>query len=242
MTSTWWRQRELTEDPCKVLGVDSAILSEPGLTSARLQTWKEGPVRTAWKTAAKEHHPDRGGTEEAFVRMGEAYQAILAVEVWELRGGRPRPAEAEARRWTHEDAAHAFGSFWELWQGAQERAAERRAAEREEARARAVRAARAKREQRRRAKAEARAARAARESVPEPEMAEGYDGPVRSVQVAPDAVEALERVKGIRPRSGSKSEKSITFFLVDVVKATPEGRRTLKEKDKLTKKVKRLFR
>ena len=39
----------------------------------------EADLRLAWKRTAFAHHPDRGGTHEDFVRLGQAYQACLAV-------------------------------------------------------------------------------------------------------------------------------------------------------------------
>ncbi len=39
----------------------------------------EADLRAAWRRAAFEHHPDRGGTHDDFVRVQRAYQDCLAV-------------------------------------------------------------------------------------------------------------------------------------------------------------------
>jgi len=60
-------------DPHRVLGV------VPGASL--------GEVKAAFREKALAHHPDRGGTDEAFIAVKRAYDAAIArIE----RGGRPR--------------------------------------------------------------------------------------------------------------------------------------------------------
>ncbi len=66
----------------KTLGVVLPTLPDDLDTAAEVfDTWKAGPLKTAWKTAAKVHHPDVGGNPQTFKTMSAAYDLLRDAEL-----------------------------------------------------------------------------------------------------------------------------------------------------------------
>ena len=69
-----------------LLGVTLPKLEPTGAVET-LKSWQEGELRTAWKKAAKEHHPDRhqdgdkAKAEETFKALKDAYEYLRTLKV-----------------------------------------------------------------------------------------------------------------------------------------------------------------
>jgi hypothetical protein len=83
----------------------------------RLQAWKDGPVRTAYKARAKECHPDRGGDEDAMKRLNAAKALCDDLHVQARRPPQPQPVVVVVRTGWHSTGAttSATGAGWPWW-------------------------------------------------------------------------------------------------------------------------------
>lgn len=89
------------QDAARKLGVTLPTLTQdPVLAVAELREWQEGPLKAAWRTAARQHHPDRGGKKETFQELSHCYDMLRDLEIRtdppDPPPPPPPPPEAEA--------------------------------------------------------------------------------------------------------------------------------------------------
>lgn len=89
------------QEAARKLGVPLPTLSQdPILAPKELEAWQEGPLKAAWRTAARQHHPDRGGDTKVFQDLSTCYDMLRDLEI-KVEPDPPPPPPAE-------DTTHKF--------------------------------------------------------------------------------------------------------------------------------------
>ena len=88
----------------------------------------EDQIKKAWKEAAKEHHPDRGGDPVIFQKMKKSYECLIDPNKRSRYNGKIRTVRLKEKlRSTQEQAVSAFTGFWQQQMNIEEERQRRRA-------------------------------------------------------------------------------------------------------------------